>query len=89
MKYKYHLVVSENESEKSGENIEFDFSSHDNLLEIIEKIGKKNIFTEEEGKTFCVGLKLFSGVMLEHRTDPLFAEFSQHFGQFMKKLKAL
>jgi len=25
--------------------------------------------------------------MLEHRNHPLFAEFAQHFGQFMRSLK--
>ena len=38
-------------------------------------------------KSFAVGLKLFSEVMLEHRDHPLFQEFLPQFGQFMKNLK--
>ncbi|PKU24808.1 DUF3861 domain-containing protein [Telmatospirillum siberiense] len=89
MKYQYHVTISEVSPEKEGGgNVEFDFPSHDNLLEIIEKMNKKNFFSEDEVRAFCVGLKLFSGVMLAHRDHPLFADFSQSFGLFMKKLKS-
>ena len=41
----------------------------------------------EAAKSFAVGLKLFSEVMLEHKNFPLFKDFMPHFGQFMKALK--
>ena len=42
---------------------------------------------DEAAKSFAVGLKLFSEVMLEHKNLPLFKDFMPHFGQFMKALK--
>jgi len=91
MKHMYAAEVTE--LTPSGEpgtpenRLGFKFQSHDDLLEIVAKVGEKQLFSEEQTKAFCVGLKLFSGVMLENRSNPLFAEFSPHFGEFMKKLK--
>ncbi|WP_041794733.1 DUF3861 domain-containing protein [Pararhodospirillum photometricum] len=65
----------------------FEVRTHDDLKEIIGKVSAKGWFDEEETKAFCVGLKLFSGVMLKHRQHSLFAEFLAPFGAFMKTLK--
>ena len=70
-------------------SLEFDFSNHDDILHIVRLMQAKPFFTnEEEAAQFAVGLKLFSEVMLKHRTNPLFEELAQAFGPFMKKLKA-
>ena len=91
MKHLYAVEVAElaqnDEQSAPGNRLQFEFLSHDDLLEIVARVQQKQIFSEEQAKTFCLGIKLFSGVMLEHRNHPLFAEFSPHFGEFMKKLK--
>lgn len=90
MKHHYHLSLRKTgaDGERLGEDIVFDFPSHDDIAGIIDKVRQKKLFGEDEIAAFCVGLKLFSGVMLNHRNEPLFAEFSQHFGEFMKTLKS-
>lgn len=91
MKHLYAIEVAE--LSQSGEpgapenRLQFEFMSHDDLLEIIAKVRQKQLFSEEQTNAFCVGMKLFSSVLLENRNHPLFAEFVPHFGEFMKKLK--
>ena len=57
------------------------------IFEIVEKLKKAEFFDDQTTKSFAVGLKLFSEVMLENRDHPLFQEFLPQFGQFMKNLK--
>jgi len=90
---KHHYEVSVAELKQDGEQttpvsrLQFEFLSHEDLLEILAKIQQKQILSDEESMRFCVGLKLFSSVLLENRNHPLFAEFVPHFGAFMKNLK--
>lgn len=89
---RYHLrldQVSAKTESFAPASLEFDFSNHDDVLHIVRLMQAKPLFDNaEEAAQFAVGLKLFSEVMLKHRTDPLFAELAQAFGPFMKKLKA-
>jgi hypothetical protein len=91
MKHLYAIEVTElpqnGESSAPENRLQFEFLSHDDLLEITAKVQQKQLFSEEQAKLFCVGIKLFSSVLLENRKHPLFAEFAPHFGEFMKKLK--
>jgi hypothetical protein len=61
--------------------------NHDNILDIVSRIQARGQFSPESAAAFAIGLKLFGEVMLEHRQDPLFAEFQPHFKAFMKVLK--
>jgi hypothetical protein len=70
-------------------SLELDFGNHDDILHIVRLMQAKPIFTDpEEAAQFALGLKLFSEVMLKHRTHPVFEELAPAFGAFMKKLKA-
>jgi hypothetical protein len=89
----YHLRINQTAA-KAGTfepaSLELDFRNHDDVLEIVRRIQAKSLFANEnEAAEFAIGLKLFSEVMLRHRTHPLFEELGPAFGQFMKKLKAL
>jgi hypothetical protein len=82
-----YLVKLEEPGGDPEETFRFTFESHDDLAQILQRIEEKGVFTGEEARAFCLGLKLFSGVMLAHRADPLFAELAPEFGKFMRKLK--
>lgn len=70
-------------------SLELEFGNHDDILHIVRLMQAKPLFTDPgEAAQFALGLKLFSEVMLKHRTDPLFEELGPAFGAFMKKLKA-
>lgn len=69
----------------------FEVGNHDNIAEIIAILENTTQFapnaSHSQQKAFAVGLKLFSEILLENRTHPLFIEFRPHFNDFMKKLK--
>lgn len=67
--------------------MQFDFENHDNLFAIIERLEKREDFSPEMARQFGVGLKLFSEVMIENRSNPLFSDLLPQFGAFMQKLK--
>lgn len=67
--------------------LQFDFGTHDDLFAIVERLRNRGDFPAETAAAFGVGLKLFGGVLLEHKDNPLFQDFRPHFGQFMKALK--
>lgn len=87
MKHSYQVEVKEVGNSQAGAALQFEFSMHEDLQELVVRAQQRQIFSPDEAQAFCLGLKLFSGVMLEHRSDPLFAEFQQHFGAFMRRLK--
>lgn len=70
-------------------DLSFDFANHDDLHQIVERVRAKALFaTDDETKTFCVGLKLLGQVLMQHRQDELFKDFATAFGGFMTTLKA-
>ncbi|WP_338732419.1 DUF3861 domain-containing protein [Mangrovimonas cancribranchiae] len=80
-------LKDESLAEKS---VEFEFENHDNIFNIIDILKSKELFDKDsESVEFAVGLKLFSEVMLKNRKHELFEDFFPHFGEFMKKLKAM
>lgn len=88
----YEITVQETVGPKGtpathAEPIRFEVDSHDDLHEIVWRIQSLGKLEGEAAVAFAIGLKLFGNVMLTHRTDPLFAEFAPHFGQFMRTLK--
>lgn len=90
--HQYHVTVQhlkDNKGQASTytERLEFYTGNHDDIFEIVERLKKAEFFDDQITKSFAVGLKLFSEVMLEHREHPLFEDFWPHFGQFMKNLK--
>ncbi len=88
---RYKIILNEIELKDGhpGETIlEFEFESHDNLFDIIDKVQEKDIFGDnEQSLEFALGIKLFSEVMLKNKDNPLFEELKPAFMQFMKKPK--
>lgn len=71
----------------SGDVLQFDAPNHDNIADIVERIGQREGFTSETAARFAVGLKLMGEVMLENKENPLFAELKPHFMEIMKVIK--
>lgn len=90
--HRYRVTVqeitnTEGQPPANDQLLQFEASSHDDLHDIVGRARQLDIFNEESATTFAIGLKLFGGILLEHRDSPLFAEFAPHFGQFMRSLK--
>ncbi|CCH53209.1 hypothetical protein BN8_02286 [Fibrisoma limi BUZ 3] len=90
----YHLTLTlqqyANGQSEPPRALAFDFTNHDELFDIIDRIRAKDPFGDPSQATeFALGLKLFSEVMIRHRNHPLFEELGPAFGSFMKRLKRM
>ena len=90
--HQYHVTVQHLKDAKGqvstySERLEFYTGNHDDIFEIVERLKKADFFDDQTTKSFAVGLKLFSEVMLEIKDHSLFETFLPQFGQFMKNLK--
>lgn len=86
MSKQYHVTV-EPRNDTPAQALELDFTSHEDLHELVERVRGKKMFSEAEATTFVLGLKMFSSVLLAHRNEEPFVDFAPHFGDLMKKLK--
>ena len=88
----YRLTLEQLSLVKEGAALQspmhMEFENHDEIFGIIEIVKEKNLFGDKRHSTeFAIGLKMFSEVMLKHKTHPLFEEIFPAMGVFMKKLK--
>lgn len=67
--------------------LQFEARNHDEILSVVDRVKSRGDFCNEDATAFAVGLKLFSEIMLENKSKPLFKDFLPHFGNFMKQLK--
>ena len=81
-----HLEDAEGQPVQAAPLI-FETRNHDALFSIVARLREKSLFEGDEGVSFAIGLKLFSEVMLKHKSHPLFEPLQPHFGTFMKGLK--
>lgn len=72
----------------TGEPVSFDVGSHDDFIDIMGRVRSLDSFDSDQANALALGLKLFSGVMLAHRHDPLFATIQPEVRAFIGNLKA-
>ncbi len=65
----------------------FQHNSHDNILDLVSKLQHSGKFEADAAASLAVGLKLFGDVMLENPDNPVFGDFKDAFGDFMRGLK--
>lgn len=82
-KHRYRITVEPLDALESAGSLQFQAESHDDILALADRVGRN----DERQLRLLVGLKLFSGVLLEDKDNPLYQDFLPHFGQFMKKIK--
>ncbi|MDA0777027.1 MAG: DUF3861 domain-containing protein [Proteobacteria bacterium] len=82
-----HIADAQGSPSTYTDILSFNTYNHDDIFKVLQVIQNSQMLDDEAAKSFTVGLKLFSEVMLEHKNLPLFKEFMPHFGQFMKALK--
>jgi hypothetical protein len=85
MKHTYRITV---ESLESDQKLSFETENHDDLFKIFEKTKSSKSFSENEGRSLILGLKLFSEVMLFHKSFKPFDVIRPVFPEFMKAFKA-
>ena len=83
-----HIADAQGNPSNYTDTLSFNTYNHDDIFKVLQVIQNSQMLDDDEAaKSFTVGLKLFSEVMLEHKNLPLFKDFMPHFGQFMKALK--
>lgn len=87
MKYKITVEDILDKNKFSEEKLEFKAESHDNLFKIVEQLKQNNDFNNDEAASLGVGLKLFTGVMLKNKENPLFENLIPQFKDFIMRLK--
>jgi hypothetical protein len=89
--HQYHIridhISTPDGSATVGQAFEFSFTSHDELLAIINTLQHRRDIRSPEAAPLGLGIKLFGSVMMKHRSEPLFADLWPHFSGFMKNLK--
>ncbi|WP_211829387.1 DUF3861 domain-containing protein [Kistimonas asteriae] len=80
-------VMNPDGSTPEDQKVEFEFSSHDEILSIIEKLKNRSDIEPETAAPLGLGIKLFGGILLQNRTSTLFSELLPHFSAFMKQFK--
>lgn len=93
MKQHRYRVTVEHLSDPQGapsayaDALQFEVGNHDDIFAIVARMRQRGDLDEQAATAFAVGLKLFSEVMLENKSHPLFVAFRPHFAEFMKTLK--
>ena len=82
-----HIADAQGNPSTYTDTLSLNSYNHDDIFKVLQVIQYSQMLDDEAAKSFVVGLKLFSEVMLEHKNLPLFKNFMPHFGQFMKALK--
>lgn len=80
----YKITIEEVADENS---LVFDAESHENILAIVERLKKHPDFNDDAA-ALGVGLKLFTGVMMKQKDNPLFVNLMPALKDFMKGLKS-
>lgn len=68
--------------------VSFEVANHDDILAIVDRVKSATAFDRNDATALAIGLKLFTGVMLQHRHDPLFADVQPAMRAFIGNLKA-
>ena len=71
-----------------SERLSFEVCQHDDSLAIVRRVRAGTAFSPEDASALALGVKLFSGVMLAHRDDPLFAAVLPAMRAFTGNLKS-
>ncbi len=89
--YRYKITVETLTGAKGvpteGRSLTFEAANHDDILEIVERMRARLPFDEDTIASLGVGLKLFSGVTLMQRNDPMFAMIQPALSEFTRGLK--
>ena len=90
MAYTYRITVERLEGDVpsvADNALVFEATNHDDLFRILSTVREKQTLPWDETAEFTVGLKLFTEVLLRHRSDTPFKELFPHIASFMKSLK--
>jgi hypothetical protein len=81
-------IKMERIGDETAAPLTFEVSNHDDIFAIVERVRMGTAFEDNDAVALAVGLKLFTGVMLMSRHDPLFADIQPAMRAFIGNLKS-
>lgn len=87
-RYRIRIEAIAGEGCRGEDALGFEVANHDDVLAIVRRVNAAGVFDRSEATALAVGLKLFTGVMVRHRHDPLFADVQPAMRAFIGNLKA-
>lgn len=63
-----HIADAQGNPSTYTDTLSFNSYNHDDIFKVLQVIQNSQMLDDEAAKSFAVGLKLFSEVMLEHKT---------------------
>jgi Domain of Unknown Function with PDB structure (DUF3861) len=84
-KHQYKITV---EALETQQTLTFETENHDDLFKIFERVEKSATFDRNDSLSLALGLKLFSEMLLTHKSFPPFEVLRPYFPEFMKSFKA-
>lgn len=89
--YRYKVTVEALTDAKGdpakGRSLSFEAANHEDIFEIVERMRARLPFDEDTIASLGVGFKLFSGVTLAQRHDPMFVMIGPALNEFSRGLK--
>jgi hypothetical protein len=89
--YRYRITVEKIADAKGdpvpGQSLSFYAANHDDILAIVSRLQERLPFDASTTASLGVGLKLFSEVVLNHRSDAMFEAIRPALREFIQKLK--
>ncbi|MFT4113945.1 DUF3861 domain-containing protein [Silvibacterium sp.] len=84
--YQYRITL-EGLGALEGSTAVFETENHDDLFVVLGRMAGRLGLSEEETKSFGVGLKLFGEPILKHKDNALLQTMKPAFLEFMKTMK--
>jgi hypothetical protein len=66
----------------------FEIRNNDDIFAFVERVREGTAFSSNNAAALAIGLKLLTGVMLDQRHDPLFADIQPAIRMFIGNLKS-
>ncbi len=92
--HRYRVTLEHVELAREGQALQpepmvFDTVNHDELFAIVEKIRARVALSDDETKSFAIGLKLLGEVILRHRSAPPFSELWPTMLDLITRIKSM
>jgi hypothetical protein len=87
-RFRVESLAQSNRIDRVEAALSFEVANHDDILAIVDRVNAATAFNRNDATALAIGLKLFTGVMLQHRHDPLFADVQPAMRAFIGNLKA-
>ena len=85
--FRYRVTLESLTPGTEAGRLQFETENHDDIFSVVRRMSDRPELDSASAAALAVGLKLFSGVVLQQRSHPLFSPLGEALGEFMRGLK--